>query len=171
MQELWFCFRHVWDGPFRGDREKTPWFWNGNFTEFTRLLPLNQLERFHGCLPSVTDSIDVDQEVLRAAEQCVSPVRRRVDDEPGVLHAAQEYFERCVHFQARERTAETDVDAAAPAEGLVVLAFGIEFVRVGEPLRIAVPGAVHEVNRRTLRDSRPRDLDVGESGPGGPKED
>lgn len=37
--------------------------WNRYFTEFARLLPFNELERFHGCLPSVPDLVDVDEHV------------------------------------------------------------------------------------------------------------
>ena len=42
------------------------------------------------------------------------------------------------------------VDAAAPAEVLVVLAFGIEMARVGEPDRVAVGGAVEQDDRRAF---------------------
>jgi len=63
-------------------------------------------------------------------------VLRRIDHEPRVLDAAKETFQREVHLQARQRTAEAGVDAAAPAEVLVVWAFGIKLVRVGEPKRI-----------------------------------
>ena len=120
---------------------------------------------------SVSDPVEVDQEVYRAAEELVRSVRRRVDDEPRVLHAAQEYLDRRVHLQPRQRTAEAGVDAAGPAEVLVVRAFGVECVRVGELARVAVRGAVHEEDRRTLRDDRPSDLDVGESGPAGKEMD
>ena len=115
-----------------------------HFAEFGRLLPLDELECFHSWLPQFLIPIDVDQEVARAAEHRFRPVRRRIDDQPRVLHAAKKHLERGVHLQPRKRTAETDVDAAAPAEVLVVLAFGIEFVRVGELLRIAVCGAVQK---------------------------
>src|SRR5215470_19271999 len=61
--------------------------------------------------PSVSDAVDVDQDVPRAAEYLVAPVRRRVDDEPRVLHAAHELPHRDLHLQPRQRTAETEVDA------------------------------------------------------------
>ena len=78
---------------------------------------------------------------------------------------------RGVHLQPRKLTAEADMDAAAPAEALFLLTFEIEFVRVAELLRIAVGGAIHEEDRRTLRDGRPVDVDVVEGGPGRPKVD
>jgi hypothetical protein len=39
---------------------------------------------------SVADSVDIDPDVERAAEDLVTAVRRRVLDEPWVLHAAEE---------------------------------------------------------------------------------
>jgi hypothetical protein len=39
---------------------------------------------------SITDPVDIDQEMQRAAEQRVSPVRRRIDHQPGILYAAKE---------------------------------------------------------------------------------
>ena len=44
-----------------------PRLWNRHFTEFARLLKLNKLERFLG-YPSVADTVDVDQDMERAAE-------------------------------------------------------------------------------------------------------
>src|SRR5262245_17148959 len=103
----------------------------------------------------------------RAAEHIALPVWRWINDEPRVLHAPKEGLQREVYLQARERTAEASVDAAAPSEVLVVPAFWVEFVRVGEPARIAVRCTVHEGDCRTCRDDRSRDLNVGQSGPAG----
>ena len=66
----------------------------------------------------------------RAAEQRVSPVRRRIDNQPGVFHATKKHLNRGVHLQPRERTAEANMDAGAPSEALFLLTFEIEFVRV-----------------------------------------
>src|SRR5262249_59288501 len=93
---------------------------------------------------SVSDAVDVDQDVSRAAEYLVAPVRRRVDDEPRVLHAAHELAHRDLHLQPRQRTAETEVDAVAVAEVLVVLALEVDFVGVREPVRVpGSPGLHH----------------------------
>src|SRR5580704_14006819 len=120
---------------------------------------------------STSDAIDINEQVQRAAEQRVSPVRRRIDDQPGVLHATKKDFNRGVNLQPRELTAEADMDAGAPSETLFLLTFEIEFVRVAEHLRIAVRRAIHEEDRRPLWNGGPIDVDVGESGPGGPKVD
>src|SRR6185295_56862 len=118
-----------------------------------------------------SDAVELDKQVSRAAEDIATPVLWRINHELRVLDAAKESFQREVHLQARERAAEAGVDAAAPAEVLVVRAFGIEFVRVKESQRVAVRGAVHELNRRTLRDDCPTDFDVGGSAPAGKKLD
>src|SRR5262249_4563347 len=112
-------------------------------------------------VPSVPDAADVDDHVSRATEDLVPPVRQRIDDEPRVVHAAEELRQRRVHLPPRQGTAETGVDAAAPTEVLVVLALGVEVVRVGKAVRVAVPGRVQEEDRRPLGDGRPGDLDVG----------
>src|SRR5262249_12744781 len=103
----------------------------------------------------------------RAAEDIALPVWRRINDKPRVLRAPKEGLQREVYLQTRERTAEASVDAAAPSEVLVVPAFWVEFVLVGEPAGIAVRGTENEEDRRTFRDDRSRDLDVGQSGPAG----
>ena len=107
-------------------------------------------------LSSVSDPVEVDQEVSRAAEDLVAAVRRRVDDEPRVLHAANELADRDLHLQPRERTAEAEVDAAGRADVLVVRAFEVELGRgsgtgsdrgsrtpymrkIGEPFGMTVP--------------------------------
>ena len=72
----------------------------------------------------------------RTPEDIALPIRRRVNDEPGLLDSAEEGLQREIYLQACERTAEASVDAAAPSEVLVVPAFGIELVRVGEPARV-----------------------------------
>ena len=93
---------------------------------------------------SVRDPVELDLEMQRAAEDLVLPVGRRVDDQPRVLHAAQEGLQREVDLQARQRTAEAAVDSAAPADVLVVRALDVELLRVGEPLRVAVGRAVQQ---------------------------
>src|SRR5262249_38077226 len=100
-------------------------------------------------------------------EDIALPVWRRINDEPRVLHAPKEGLQREVYLQARERAAEASVNTAAPSEVLVFPAFWVEFVRVGEPARMAVRCTVNEEDRRTFRDDRSRDLDVGKSGPAG----
>src|SRR6516162_2857004 len=121
--------------------------------------------------PSVSDAVDVDQDMSRAAEYLVAPVRRRVDDEPRVLHSAHELAHRDLHLQPRQRTAETEVDAVALAEVLVVRALEVDFVGVREPVRVAVARGVHQDDRRALRDGRLRNLDVRQGGAGGPELD
>src|SRR5262249_17799238 len=103
----------------------------------------------------------------RAAEDIALPVWRRINDEPRVFHAAKEGLQSEVYLQARGRTAEARGESAGPTEVLVVPAFWVEFVRVGKPARIAVRCTVNEEDRRTFRDDRSRDLDVGQSGPAG----
>src|SRR5580693_4528408 len=59
-----------------------------------------------GCshaLPSVLDAVDVDPQVLRAAEHWTAPVGRWVFDQPGVLYSADEVLEREVDLQACQR--------------------------------------------------------------------
>ena len=102
-----------------------PRFGHRHVAEFARLLPFDELERLDGGA-SVRDPVEVDHEVSRAAEDLAPPVRRRVDDQPRILDAAQEGLQREVDLQAGQRTAQAGVDAAAPAEVLVVLAFGVE---------------------------------------------
>ena len=97
----------------------------------------------------------------RAAEHLVLPVRRRVDDQPRVLDAAQERLQRDVDLEARQRTADAAVHSAAPAHVLVVLALDVELLRVREALRVAVGGAVQQMHRRARRDDSAPDLDVG----------
>ena len=80
----------------------------------------------------------------RAAEDLVPPVGRRIDDQARILDAAEEVLQREVDLQARERTAHTAVHAAAPAHVLVVRALDVELLRVGEPHRVAVGGAVQQ---------------------------
>src|SRR5437588_8606422 len=80
------------------------------------------------CAVSVSDPVDVDQDVSRAAEDLVVAVRRRVDNEPWVFHAANKLTHRDLGLQPRKRTAKTEVDAAAIPEVLVVLAFEVDVV-------------------------------------------
>src|ERR1700686_5137250 len=109
----------------------------------------------------VRDPVEVDPQMLRAAEEWAPPVGRWVFDEPWVLDAADEGLEREVDLQSRQRTAHTAVDSAAPADVLVVLAFDVELLGIGEPDRVAVSGAAKQDDRRSRRDNCPADLDVG----------
>src|ERR1700756_2887050 len=117
---------------------------------------------------SVPDPADVDQEVAGAAEDLVAAVRRRVDDQPRILRAADELTDRDLDLQPRERTAEADVDALAEAEVLVVGALEVQLVGVLEPLWVTVRRAVGQEDRRALRDGGAGDLDVLERRPGVP---
>src|SRR5271170_8061233 len=88
-----------------------PGLGNRHFIEVAGLLPLDQLKRLHGLLSSIENSVDIDHQVYRAAEYLAWPVRRWIDDEPGVLHAAKERLDGDVHFQPRERTAEAGMNS------------------------------------------------------------
>src|SRR5262249_24613457 len=120
---------------------------------------------------SVDNPVDVDHDVPRSAEYLVVPVRRRIDDESRVLHPANEVADRDLSLQPRERAAETDVDAAAVAEVLVVLAFEVDLVRVREAVWVAVARSIQHNDRRALWNGRSRNLDVFEGGAGGPELD
>src|SRR6202022_4711722 len=128
--------------------------------ELARLLPLDELESLDGAA-SVFDPVERDLEMLRAAEEWAPPVGRWVFDQPWVLDAADEALEREVDLQARQRTAHTAVDAAAPADVLIVLAFDVELLGIGEPDRVAVSSTVEQDDRRSRRDNGPAALDVG----------
>src|ERR1700730_18213087 len=86
--------------------------------------------------------------------------------EAGVFDAADEGLECEVDLQARQRAAHAAVDAAAPADALVVLAFGVEMIRVEEPDRGAGGGPVEQDDRRPRWDNGSADLDVGSSATG-----
>src|SRR5215813_3217267 len=105
----------------------------------------------------------------RSTEYLVVTVRRRINHEPRILHPANEFADCDLSLQPRERAAETDVDAAAVAEVLVVLAFEINLVRVREPAWVAVARSIHHNDRRALWNARSRNLDVFEGGAGGPE--
>src|ERR1700730_8808381 len=118
-------------------------------------------------VPSAPDPIEVDQQVSRAAEHLIPSVGWRVGYQSRVFHAAKEHLERRVHLQARKRTPETGVDAATPAEVLVVLALRVELIRVRESLRVPVCGTIKQEERRALWDNQAGDFDIGESASGG----
>src|SRR5215471_13896426 len=120
---------------------------------------------------SVDNPVDVDHDVPRSAEYLVVPVRRRIDDESRVLHPVNELADRDLSLQPRERAAETDVNAAAVAEVLVVLAFEVDLVWVREAVWVAVARSIQHNDRRTLWNGRSRNLDVFEGGAGGPELD
>src|SRR5215472_1434667 len=94
--------------------------------------------------------VDVDEEMKRTAEDLTMAVRRRVDDKPRVLNAADELGKCDLCLQARKRGAKAEVDATAKAEMLVVVTFEVHLVRIWEAIRITVSGAVHHVDRRAL---------------------
>src|SRR5262249_48703187 len=99
------------------------------------------------------------------------PVRRRISHEPRVLYPANELADRDLRLQPRERTAETEVDAAAVAKVLVILAFEVDLVWVRETVRVAVGRSIQYDDRRALWNGRCRNLDVFEGGAGGPELD
>src|SRR5215467_14143633 len=107
----------------------------------------------------------------RPAEYLVVTVWWWVDHEPRILYPANELADRDLSLQPREWATETDVDAAAVAEVLVVLAFEINLVRVREPAWVAVARSIHHNDRRALWNGRSRNLDVFEGGAGGPELD
>ena len=127
-----------------------PGFGHRHVPELARLLPFDELEGLDGGA-SVRDPVELDLEMQRAAEDLVHPVGRRIDDQPRVLDAAQEVLQRQVDLQAGQRTADAAVHSAAPAHVLVVRALDVELLRIGEPLRVAVGGAVQQVHRRARR--------------------
>src|SRR5262249_46204678 len=92
-------------------------------------------------------------------------------DESRVLHPANELADRDLSLQPRERAAETDVNAAAVAEVLVVLAFEVDLVWVREAVWVAVARSIQHNDRRALWNGRSRNLDVFEGGAGGPELD
>ena len=64
-----------------------------HLAELARLLPFGELKGPDGAT-SVVDPVELDPQVLRAAEHWAAPVGRRVFDQPGVLHATDEVLER-----------------------------------------------------------------------------
>ena len=88
--------------------------------------------------------VEFDVHMPRSAEHLADPVGRRVLHQPRVFHAAQECLERGVDFQPGKRTTEADVNAAPQAHVLVIFAFWVEGVGVGEAPRVAVGRAVHQ---------------------------
>jgi hypothetical protein len=76
--------------------------------------------------------------VSRAAEDLVVAVGRRVGQEPWVVDSANELTYGDLGAWAREWSAEAEVDAAAVAEVLVVLAFEVDVVGMAEPVGVAV---------------------------------
>src|SRR5215831_18233137 len=118
---------------------------------------------------SVDNPVDVDHDVPRSAEYLVVPVRRRIGYEPRIPYPANELADRDLSLQPRERAAETDVDAAAVAEVLVVLAFEVDLVWVREAVWVAVARSIQHNDRRALWNGRSRNLDVFEGSAGGPE--
>jgi len=74
----------------------------------------------------------------RPAQDRAAPVGRRILSEARVLQAADQLRECDLRFDACERGAEAEVDAAAEAEVLVVAPRRVEAVGIGKPL--AGPG-------------------------------
>src|SRR5262245_36060090 len=143
----------------------------GHLAKLGRLLPGDKLECSHGLSSSVADPVDVDHDMPRSAEYLVVPVRRRIGYEPRVLYLANEFADSNLSLQPRERAAETDVDTAAVAEVLVVLAFEVDLVWVREAVWVAVARSIQHNDRRALWNGRSRNPDVFEGGAGGPELD
>src|SRR5262249_33912608 len=120
---------------------------------------------------SVDNPVDIDHDVPWSAEYLVMPVRRRVGHEPRIPYPANELADRHLRLQSRKPAAETEMDAAAIAEVLVVLAFEIDLVWVREPARVAVARSIYHNDRGALWNGRSRNLDVFEGGAGGPELD
>src|SRR5262249_4327751 len=109
--------------------------------------------------------------VSRSAEYLVVPVRRWIDHEPRISYAANELAHRDLSLQPRERAAETEMDAAAVAKGLVLLTFEVDLVGGRKTGRAAVSGPRHRDDLRAFLDRRSRNFDVFEGGAGGPELD
>src|SRR5215467_1295222 len=109
---------------------------------------------------SVMDSVDVEHKVAWAAEHLIVPVRRGIHNQSRVHDPSNELGHRNLSLQPCERTAKTEVDAAAKAEVLIIRTLQIDFVGVFEALWVTVSGCVHHDNRRALRDSRSVDLEL-----------
>ncbi|HXW31429.1 MAG TPA: hypothetical protein VEK55_18865 [Xanthobacteraceae bacterium] len=109
--------------------------------------------------------------VPRSAEYLVVPVRWRIDHEPRIPYPANKFADRDLSLQARERTAETEVDAAAVAKVLVVLAFEVDLIWIREPVWVAVSRPVERDEGRALWNGRSCDLNVFNGGAGGPELD
>src|SRR5215469_15320173 len=120
---------------------------------------------------SVAYPIDVHHHVPRSAEYLVVAVRRRINHEARILHPANELTDRNLSLQPRERATKTEMDAAAVAKMLVVLAFKVDLIRVRKPIRVAVSRPVHRDDRRALWNGRAGNLNIFEGGAGGPKLD
>src|SRR5215470_8409777 len=101
-----------------------------------------------GCLSrqaaSGRDAVELDREMARTSQDRARPVLGRVRDESGLLQPARQLRQRDLRLSSGEGSAEAGVDAAAEPEMLVVLAFGIEAIRVAEAVGIAVAGCEHE---------------------------
>src|ERR1700693_3381297 len=74
----------------------------------------------HDGATSVCDPVELDSQVLRAAEHWAAPVGRCIVDQAGFLYAEEDVLEREVALRACQRPAYTAVDAAAPADVLIV---------------------------------------------------
>src|SRR6516164_2147878 len=107
----------------------------------------------------------------RSAEYLVVTIRWWIDHEPRILYPPNELADRDLSLQPREWATETEMDTAAVAKVLVVLAFEIDLVRVREPVRIAIARSIHHNDRAALWNGRSRNLDVFEGGAGGPELD
>src|SRR3981189_1753064 len=99
----------------------------------------------------LSDPVERDLEMQRAAEDLVLPVGRRVDDQPRVPAAPQERFQWDVDLESREWPADAAVYSAAPAHVLVVRAQDVELLGIGGSLGISVGRALpqgHPPRRR-----------------------
>src|ERR1700738_2866013 len=108
--------------------------WLRHVTQLARLSPFDELKFLDGGA-LVRDPVEVDPQMLRAAEDLVLPVGRRIDDQARVLDPAQEILQREVDFQASKGTADAAVHPATPAHVLVVRTLNVELLEIRKPPR------------------------------------
>src|SRR5581483_6493021 len=85
--------------------------------------------------PSTAALLDVQMD--RSPKNGAGPVGRRVCDQPGAVEPAYQPGQRDLGFPSGQWAAETEVDAAAEPQVLVVTSIRVEAVRVVEAVRIA----------------------------------
>ena len=111
--------------------------------------------------------LDLDQQVLRAAQQGTRPVGGRVHDQARLLQPPQEFGERDLRLGARQRRAKAAMDATAKPQVLIVAPLGIEAVRVGEPCRVTIACGQRQRDHHTFGNRRPCQRNLGQGGPTG----
>src|SRR5215469_5699440 len=107
----------------------------------------------------------------RSAKYLVVTIRWWIDHEPRILYPPNELADRDLGLQPREWATETEMDTAAVAKVLVVLAFEVDLVWVCEPARVAVARPVDRDDRRALWNGRSRNRNIFEGGAGWPELD